>query len=90
MKREVINGKEFVSVEIKKILLYPTKAGTLEITPLKMKTIALVPVMRQKQTTNRQPGSLMEAIMMSMGMSMNTMGVEFKEIPYSFSSGSEK
>ena len=32
----------------------------------------------------------MEAIMMSMGMSMNTMGVEFKEIPYSFSSGSEK
>jgi hypothetical protein len=90
MKREVINGKEFVSVEIKKILLYPSKAGTLEITPLKMKTIALVPVMRQKQTTNRQPGSLMEAIMMSMGMSMNTMGVEFKEIPYSFSSGSEK
>lgn len=90
MKREVINGKEFVSVEIKKILLYPTKTGTLEITPLKMKTIALVPVMRQKQTTNRQPGSLMEAIMMSMGMSMNTMGVEFKEIPYSFSSGSEK
>lgn len=90
MKREVINGKEFVSVEIKKILLYPTKAGTLEITPLKMKTIALVPVMRQKQANNRQPRDLMEAIMMSMGMSMNTMGVEFKEIPYSFSSGSEK
>lgn len=90
MKREMINGKEFVSVEIKKILLFPTKAGTLEITPLKMKTIALVPVMRQRQGNNRQPRDLMEAILMSMGMTMNTMGVDFKEIPYSFSSGSEK
>lgn len=89
MKREVINGKEFVSVEIKKILLFPTKAGVLEITPLKMKTVALVPVMK-KQGNQRQPRDLMEAILMSMGMSMNTMGVEFKEIPYSFSSGSEK
>lgn len=90
MKREVINGKEFVTVEIKKILLFPTKAGTLEITPLKMKTIALVPIMRQRQSNNRQPRDLMEAILMSMGMTMNTMGVEFKEIPYSFSSGTEK
>lgn len=90
MKREVINGKEFVSVEIKKILLFPTKAGTLEITPLKMKTIALVPIMRQNQNQNRQPRDLMEAILMSMGMTMNTMGVQFKEIPYSFSSGTER
>lgn len=88
MKREVINGKEFVSVEIKKILLFPTKPGVLEISPLKMKTIALVPIMKNKST--RQPRDLMEAILMSMGMSMNSMGVEFKEIPYSFSSGSEK
>lgn len=90
MKREMINGKEFVSVEIKKILLFPTKAGTLEITPLKMKTVALVPIMKQNQNQNRQPRDLMEAILMSMGMTMNTMGVEFKEIPYSFSSGSER
>jgi len=90
MKREMINGKEFVSVEIKKLILFPTKAGSLEITPLKMKTIALVPVMKQNQNQNRQPRDLMEAILMSMGMSMNTMGVEFKEIPYSFSSGSER
>jgi hypothetical protein len=90
MKRELINGKEFVSVEIKKILLFPTKAGTLEITPLKMKTIALVPIMKQNQNQNRQPRDLMEAILMSMGMTMNTMGVEFKEISYSFSSGSER
>lgn len=89
MKREVIGGKEFVSVEIKKILLFPTKAGVLEITPLKMKTIALVPIMKQ-QPNQRQPRDLMEAIMMSMGMSMNSMNVQFKEIPYSFSSGSEK
>ena len=90
MKREMINGKEFVSVEIKKILLFPTKAGNLEITPLKMKTIALVPIMKQNQNQNRQPRDLMEAILMSMGMTMNTMGVEFKEIPYSFSSGTER
>jgi hypothetical protein len=90
MKREMINGKEFVSVEIKKILLFPTKAGTLEITPLKMKTIALVPIMKQRQNNPRQPRSLMEEILASMGMTMNSMGVEFKEIPYSFSSGSER
>jgi len=89
MKREVINGKEFVSVEIKKILLFPTKAGILEITPLKMKTIALVPVMKPNQN-QRQPRDLMEAILMSMGMSMNSSGIQFKEIPYSFSSGSER
>ena len=28
MKREIINGKEYVSVEIKKIVLFPTKTGT--------------------------------------------------------------
>ena len=91
MKQELINGKPFVSVEIKKMILFPTKAGTLEISPLKMKTIALVPVAVKPQRNQRQPRDLMEAILMSMGASMNTMGgVEFKEIPYSFSSGTEK
>lgn len=89
MNREIINGKEFVSVEIKKILLFPTRAGTLEITPLKMKTTALVPVaMRSK--TPRQPRTLMEAIMQSMGADINSGGVEYKEIVHEFSSGSEK
>jgi len=91
MKRETINGREFVSVEIKRITLFPTKAGTLEITPLKMKTIALVPVSVKPQRNSRQPRDLMEAIQMMMDAQMNSVGgVEFKEIPYSFSSGSEK
>lgn len=86
MKREQINGKEFVSVEIKKILLFPTRAGTLEITPLKMKTIAIVPVATRART--RQPQSLIDAILQSMsGMGG---GMEYKEIVHSFSSGSEK
>jgi hypothetical protein len=89
MKREIINGKEYVSVEIKKIVLFPTRAGTLEISPLKMKTIALVPV-AMKSKTPRQPRSLMEAILQSMGADMNSGGVEFKEIAHVFSSGSEK
>lgn len=86
MKREQINGKEFISVEIKKILLFPTRAGTLEISPLKMKTTALVPVAIRSHS--RQPQSLMEAILQSMGGMGG--GMEYKEIVHSFSSGSEK
>jgi BatD DUF11 like domain len=86
MTREQINGKEYVSVEIKKILLFPTRAGTLEITPLKMKTIAIVPVAARAHT--RQPQSLMEAILQSMGGMGG--GMEYKEIVHSFSSGTEK
>ncbi len=86
MNREQINGKEYVSVEIKKILLFPTRAGTLEITPLKMKTIAIVPVAARARS--RQPQSLIDAILQSMsGMGG---GMEYKEILHSFSSGSEK
>lgn len=91
MKRETINGREFVSVEIKKILLFPTKPGTLEITPLKMKTVALVPVSVKRQQSQRQPRDLFEAIQMMMQSDMGAFGgVEFKEIPYSFSSGTER
>lgn len=91
MQREKINGREFVSVEIKKILLFPTKPGILEITPLKMKTIALVPVSAQRQQSQRQPRDLFEAIQMMMQQDMGGFGgVQFKEIPFSFSSGTER
>lgn len=86
LKREMINGREFVSVEIKKMILFPTKAGTLEISPLKMKTVALVPV--QTKPTRSQPRDLFD--MLQMMMQGNMGGVEYKQIPYSFSSGSEK
>jgi hypothetical protein len=89
MNREMINGKEYVSVEIKKILLFPTRAGTLEITPLKMKTIALVPVAIRSKTP-RQPQSLMEAILQSMGADINSGGMEYKEVAHTFSSGTER
>lgn len=90
MTREVIGGREFVSVEIKKILLFPTKPGRLEITPLKMKTVALVPISKTPQRATRQPRDLFEAIQMMMENDMGGFGgVEFKEFPYSFSSGSE-
>jgi hypothetical protein len=91
MKREMINGREFVSVEIKKILLFPTKPGILEITPLNMKTVALVPVSVNRHQNQRQPRDLFEAIQMMMMQDMGSLGgVEFKEIPYTFTSGTEK
>lgn len=88
MKRETLGGKEYVSVEIKKILLFPTKPGLLEISPLKMRTVALVPVKVNRQQNQRQPRDLFDAIQMMMSQDMNVFGgVEYKEVPYSFSSG---
>lgn len=85
MKRELVNGREFVSIEIKKLILFPTKAGKLKISPLKLKTVALVPV-RVNQKNQRQPRDLFEAIQMMMNQQFG--GIEFKKMPYSFSSGS--
>lgn len=93
MKREMINGKEYVSVEIKKIVLFPTKTGTLEITPLNMKTVALVPVQsKPTQRNRRQPRDLFELMEMQMeDMMRGTFNsIEYKQIPYNFTSGSVK
>lgn len=93
MKREIINGKEYVSVEIKKIVLFPTKTGTLEITPLNMKTIALVPVQSMPaQRNRRQPRDLFELMEMQMEEMMRGTfnSIEYKQIPYNLTSGSVK
>ena len=90
MKPETINGRQFVSVEIKKILLFPTKPGVLEISPLKMKTVAMVPISKPRSSAP-QPRDLFEAIQMMMQDNMAAFGgVEFKEVPFSFSSGTER
>jgi len=93
LKKEIINGKEFVVVEIKKMILFPTKAGILEITPLNMKTTALVPVQVNAPPKNqRQPRDLFELMQMQMEEMMRGgfNPIEYKQIEHKFTSGTVK
>lgn len=93
LKKEIINGKEFVVVEIKKMILFPTKAGILEITPLNMKTTALVPVqVNTPQRNQRQPRDLFELMQMQMEEMMRGgfNPIEYKQIEHKFTSGTVK
>nr|MCU0327996.1 BatD family protein [Chitinophagales bacterium] len=89
INREIINGKEFVSIEVQKIKLIPLEAGKLSITPLNLKTTAVVPMVQKAPQNQRQPRNLFEEIEMLMQQSMGGFNmVEYKQIPYSFSTGS--
>lgn len=90
-QQEVINGKPYLAFEVKKIILFPTKEGVLEITPLEVKTTALVPVQVQRRKPNRQPRDWFEYMEMQMEEMMGGMGqYQVQQIPYSFTTGTAK
>lgn len=90
-KQEVLNGKPYLTFEVKKIILFPTKEGTLEITPLEVKTTALVPVQVQRRKQNRQPRDWFEYMEMQMEEMMGGMSqYQVQQIPYAFTTGTAK
>lgn len=90
-QQEVINGKPYLAFEVKKIILFPTKEGMLEITPLEVKTTALVPVQVQRRRSNRQPRDWFEYMEMQMEEMMGGMSqYQVQQIPYAFTTGTAK
>ena len=90
-KQEVLNGKPYLTFEVKKIILFPTKEGVLEISPLEVKTTAIVPVQVQRKKQNRQPRDWFEYMEMQMEEMMGGMGqYQVQQIPYSFTTGTAK
>ncbi|MBP7477796.1 MAG: protein BatD [Chitinophagales bacterium] len=88
--REVIGGKPFLVFEVQKIILFPNKAGTLEISPLEVKTTAIVPVQVQRRRPNRQPRDWFEYMEMQMEEMMGGMSQQYEQIPHTFTTGTAK
>jgi hypothetical protein len=89
--KETINGKPYLVFDVQKIILFPNKAGTLEITPLEVKTTAIVPVKVQRKKQNRQPRDWFEAMEMQMEEMMNGGNqYQYQQIPHTFTTGTAK
>jgi hypothetical protein len=89
--KETINGKPYLVFDVQKIILFPNKAGMLEITPLEVKTTAIVPVKVQRKKQNRQPRDWFEAMEMQMEEMMNGGNqYQYQQIPHTFTTGTAK
>ncbi len=84
VQRERIGGKEFMTLEIDNLILFPTATGLLEIPSLDLNIIAIVPDYTQNRGLSRQ-----DLIQIMQDPSMIGL-LGHKEIPISVSSGVAK